>query len=109
MIRTAIAALTLCLTASAAFADVTGRYTAEGRNPNGSTYTGTVRMIEDGGRVMVSWQVGNQSYTGTGPINGHVITVDWGDAHPVYYLIMPDGELHGIWADGKGLEKLTPQ
>lgn len=94
---------------SAALADVSGSYFAEGRNPDGSTYTGDVRIVQEDGYASVSWRVGSQSYQGQGPINGDVITVDWGDAHPVIYVVMPDGELHGTWADGKALEKLTPR
>jgi hypothetical protein len=90
-------------------ASVAGRYRAEGRNPDGSAYAGTVEIAQEGDSVAVAWQVGNDNYSGTGTIDGRVITVDWGDATPVVYVVMPDGALHGTWADGTALERLLPQ
>ncbi|MBV7408052.1 hypothetical protein [Maritimibacter sp. DP1N21-5] len=97
-----------CL-AGPGLADVTGDYTAKGRNADGSVYSGTARLTETDGMVTVNWTVGTSSYSGTGPINGDVVTIDWGAASPVVYVVMPDGELHGTWADGAALEKLTPR
>lgn len=102
-------ALAVLLAAPPAFADVSGSYSAEGRNPDGSAYSGRADLVEADGVVSVRWQVGSQSYSGQGPINGDVITVDWGQNSPVVYVVMPDGELHGTWADGLALEKLTPR
>lgn len=86
---------------------VTGLYRAEGRNPDGSTYSGSVRITQTGESIAMAWQVGTQAYSGTGIRQGRVITVDWGDSHPVVYVIMPDGTLHGTWANGRALERLT--
>lgn len=88
---------------------VGGTYTAQGRNPNGSTYTGTVWIDDAGKAYSVDWKVGASSYSGIGTIKGNVFVVDWGDAYPVYYVILPNGELHGTWANGTALEKLTPR
>lgn len=104
-----ILAAPIALCATFACADVSGSYRVEGRNPDGSTYSGTAEVLEVSGQVEVKWLVGNDSYAGTGPIHGDVITVDWGDRYPVVYVAMPDGELHGTWADGAALEKLTPR
>ena len=54
------------------------------------------------------WRVGRETYTGEGRIDGRVLTVDWGAEDPIVYVLMPDGELHGTWADGRALEKLSP-
>ncbi len=86
-----------------------GVYTAQGRNPNGSSYTGTVWIDDAGDAYSVDWEVGASSYSGLGTVQGSVFVVDWGDAYPVYYVILPNGELHGTWANGMGLEKLTPR
>lgn len=86
---------------------ITGSYRAEGRNPDGSTYVGTVKIVETSGAVAMTWAVGNQTYTGTGALHDRVLTVDWGDSHPVVYVLMPDGDLHGTWSDGKALERLS--
>lgn len=87
---------------------VSGSYRAEGRNPDGSTYSGSVQIRDSKGEVRMEWQVGSQRYSGTGTRNGDVIWVDWGDSHPVVYVRMPSGELHGTWANGRGLERLIP-
>lgn len=108
--RMAVAALSasLALAAGAVSAQsIGGNYTAEGRNPNGSTYTGRVQISEMGAAIGVAWQVGSQGYTGNGFRDGQVLTVNWGDQYPVIYVIMPNGELHGTWANGRALEKLT--
>lgn len=87
---------------------VTGLYRAEGRNPDGSSYSGTVQIRDSKGVIKVNWQVGSQSYSGSGTRSGDVIWVDWGDQYPVVYVRMPSGELHGTWANGRGLERLIP-
>lgn len=87
---------------------VTGSYRAEGRNPDGSSYSGSVQIRDGEGMVLVNWQVGNQSYSGSGTRDGDVIWIHWGDTHPVVYVRMPSGELHGTWANGRALERLIP-
>ena len=109
--RIAIAVLSAGLALAAtgvAAKSISGNYSADGRNPDGSTYTGKVQITEMGSAVGVAWQVGSQGYTGSGRREGRVLTVDWGDQHPVIYVIMPNGELHGTWANGRALEKLVP-
>ncbi len=91
------------------FVDVSGSYTANGLNPDGSSYSGTVEILLDGADVDFTWHVGGDTVRGTGTQEGRVLTVDWGDSHPVIYVIMDDAELHGTWADGAALEKLTPR
>ena len=89
--------------------DLTGAYLAQGRNADGSTYRGTVQLTHRADVVSLAWQVGAESYIGTGVLDGRVVTVDWGADTPVVYVVMPDGTLHGTWADGYALERLTPQ
>jgi hypothetical protein len=89
-----------------------GSYTAQGRNPDGSSYKGTVQLTQSANVISMAWQVGASSYIGTGSRNGRVVIVNWGDATPVVYVVMPDGTLHSTlhstWAGGLALEKLTP-
>lgn len=94
--------------AAAAAQSISGSYRAEGRNPDGSTYTGTVQIQDNGGAIEMNWQVGAQAYAGTGTRNGDVVRVDWGDTYPVVYVRMPSGELHGTWSNGRALERLIP-
>lgn len=88
--------------------NVSGQYRAEGRNADGSTYSGIVQIADTGSSVAVNWQVGNQAYQGTGYRSGDVIWIDWGDTYPIVYVRMPSGELHGTWANGRALERLIP-
>lgn len=89
-------------------ADISGRYFADGRNPDGSTYEGRVNIDQSGNDVEFTWYVSSSPTEGRGTIDGRLVTVDWGDTFPVIYVIMPDGTLQGTWADGTALEKLTP-
>ncbi|QDC11162.1 hypothetical protein FHY55_18825 [Oceanicola sp. D3] len=102
------AASLLCLALPAVAEGLSGRYAVAGMNPDGSKYTGTVDLVENGGAVSMTWQVAGSNYAGAGPVDGKVITIRWGDPEPVYYVITPTGELHGTWAGGTALEKLTP-
>lgn len=107
-----LAALSLPLMAAQLTAQsnrsITGDYTAQGRNPDGSAYNGTVSITEQNGVVGMAWQVASQNYIGTGTRDGRVVTVDWGSDAPVIYVVMGNGELHGTWARGRALELLTP-
>ncbi|MGC1496845.1 MAG: hypothetical protein WA790_13625 [Sulfitobacter sp.] len=85
---------------------INGLYTAEGRNPDGSAYSGSVVMAEVNGAVQINWTVGNQHYAGTGVRDGQIVVVNWGAAYPVIYVVMADGNLHGTWDNGKALERL---
>lgn len=109
MTRRFLLTLVLLLTPALALAQsIAGTYTAQGRNPDGSRYSGTVTITEKGNAVYFAWNVGSY-YEGTGTRNQDVVTVDWGSDYPVYYLVMPSGELHGTWANGTALERLIPR
>lgn len=49
---------------------------------------------------------GSSSDAGTGMREGRVVMVNWGADAPVVYVIVPGGELHGMWARGRALEWL---
>lgn len=107
--RRLLLALPLLLLPALALADgLAGTYRAEGRNPDGSAYTGSARIEDDGATIRVFWKVGASSYSGVGFRDGRVVVVDWGQTDPVVYVVMSDGELHGTWAGGRALERLIP-
>jgi hypothetical protein len=54
------------LFSTAALADPVGRYRVRGTNPNGSAYSGEVRVTRTGDTYRVVWDIGGQTYTGTG-------------------------------------------
>lgn len=83
-----------------------GTWLADGMNSNGSRYDGIVQMRLEGSAVAMLWDVGEQYFEGVGTIDGRVITIDWGQAQPVVYVVMPNGELHGTWDGGRAVERL---
>jgi hypothetical protein len=86
-----------------------GRYKVDGANPDGSRYSGTVKVTKQGERYRLEWQVGNTRYKGIGELAGKLLTVDWGSVTPVIYALAPDGSLKGLWDAGKGEETLTSE
>ncbi|MEW9921003.1 hypothetical protein AB2B41_15430 [Marimonas sp. MJW-29] len=103
------AALMACGPLAAQQIDISGTYRAEGRNPNGSAYTGSAVVSEINGIVQVQWTVGSQSYAGTGRRDGQVVVVNWGQPAPVIYVVMSNGDLYGTWENGTALERLLRQ
>lgn len=103
------AAFALALPAGAQVLDITGPYRAEGRNPDGSAYSGLATVAQQGNAVQINWSVGNQTYSGSGIRTGQVVVINWGQPDPVVYVVMLDGQLHGTWAKGTALERLLPQ
>jgi len=90
-------------------ATISGSYSVSGTNPDASTYTGTVVVSQLGGnQYRFDWSVANQTFTGTGVLNGNVISVDWGQDSPVIYQVGPTGVLNGTWSNGRATEVLTP-
>ncbi len=76
MIPRLVLAAPFALIASLAAADVTGSYTAQGRNPDGSAYAGSAELVQEDGFVSIRWTIGGQTYTGQGPLSGDVVTID---------------------------------
>ncbi|MBV0912628.1 hypothetical protein KTJ87_09575 [Rhodobacteraceae bacterium ASV31] len=87
--------------------DISGGYSVEGRNADGSAYSGRLSVAQSASDLRFDWQVGS-AYSGTGLIEGRIVTIDWGSTTPVVYVVMPNGALHGTWADGTALERATP-
>lgn len=113
--RTAIfgglAAAALTVTAafgqSAAEQNLTGSYISNGLNSDGSPYEGTAAIVEKDQQITLTWSIGGQTYQGQGVRKGLVVVIDWGSVHPIVYVVMPNGNLHGTWDDGRALDKLT--
>jgi hypothetical protein len=89
--------------------NINGVYEAQGRNPDGSSYTGQAVITESGSSVQVNWTVGQQTYAGSGHREGQVVVVNWGQPAPVIYVVMSNGDLYGTWANGTALERLVHQ
>src|SRR6056297_2323809 len=81
--------------------DITGSYRVEGRNVDGSAYSGSLVLSTQGATYLGDWRIAEQAYRGVGRLDGRILILQWQDgADPVVYVVMPDGELHGTWADG---------
>ena len=94
--------------------DLAGKYNIVGSNPNGSTYKGTLEVIQHGQVYQFRWNAGVQ-YDGVGVQNGDVIAVAFASGTNgkgcgvVDYVITGDGTLDGKWGywgvDESGTEK----
>ena len=88
---------------------LTGFYEVWGRNIDGTVYTGTAEIRDDGKNVNVFWSTTIGKFSGTGVRDGKIVLIDWGSDYLIIYTVMEDGELHGTWADGYALDRLTPR
>jgi uncharacterized caspase-like protein len=84
---------------------IEGNYKVIGTNPNGTPYSGSVRIARQGAAYEFNWNVGSV-YRGVGGFQGDRLVIDWGQSSPAIYRIAPDGKLHGTWANGQGSEVL---
>ena len=102
--------------APATHANIAGKYTITGTNPNGTTYRGALEVIEHGDVYQFRWNAGNQ-YDGVGVVNGDVVAVAFANGPNgtgcgvVDYNIQSDGSLIGRWGywgkDEAGTENAT--
>jgi len=104
--------LTLALLLAPTFAlaqSLSGFYDVWGRNLDGAAYSGTAEVRDDGETVSIFWDTTVGVYSGTGARDGSTVLIDWGSDYLIVYTVMEDGELHGTWADGYALDRLTPR
>lgn len=115
-LRTAGIAGVCVLAATAASAQsVSGRYSVEGRNFDGSRYRGTAEiLVTSKNTCRIVWNTGSTS-EGICMRNGSVFAASYGQggtAGLVIYEIRPDGRMEGLWTmadrDGVGTETLIP-
>lgn len=86
-----------------------GSYDVWGRNLDGAAYEGTAEVRDDGETVTIFWNTTIGKYAGEGVREGKTLLMDWGSDYLIVYTIMSDGELHGTWADGYALDRLSPR
>jgi hypothetical protein len=117
MVRT-IAAFVFCLLAVPALADtltLAKHYKAAGANPDGSTYTGDVKIdIISDTTFSIVWTISGTKYKGFGMRRNDALAATYeidGEPGLVIYKVEGDG-LNGAWAirgqNGNGTERLTP-
>lgn len=96
--------------------EIAGSYEANGTNPNGSPYRGTLEIIKRGEVFQFRWNAGQQ-YHGVGIQVGNVVAVSFTEGNDgkgcgvVSYRIVDDSTLDGKWGywgvDQSGTEKAT--
>jgi hypothetical protein len=90
--------------------NLAGLYSVVGTTVNGQRYTGQATVRGGGDAIKVEWTLANgTTYAGQGSMKGDIVTIDWGDAHPLIYRLEPEtGVLRGTWANGRATDVLTP-
>ncbi len=85
--------------ASAASAQVTGRYDVEGQNPDKTTYVGSVSVEKTDETYRVVWTIGGVRYTGTGIGNDDAMAISYrsGNNTGVAFLARDKGEYVLVW------------
>lgn len=114
--RWGLAAILVSLPLAAAAQDVSGRYTVEGRNFDGSRYRGVAEiMVTTKNTCRIVWNTGSTS-EGICMRNGKTFAATYGSGNTtglVIYEIRPDGRMEGLWTmadrEGVGTESLIPQ
>lgn len=96
---------------SMAPASILGSYQVSGADQDGEEYEGTVTITRRGAGYAVSWNVDDETYGGTGTLNGDRFTVEskWDDKKAIFtFTINDDGSLSGSWTqesvEGVGTE-----
>src|SRR5215510_834584 len=100
----------------ATHANIAGKYTIVGTNPNNTKYRGALEVIEHGDVYQFRWNAGNQ-YDGVGVVNGDVVAVAFANGPNgtgcgvVDYNVQDDVSLvrrWGFWGkDEAGTENAT--
>ncbi len=102
----------------AALADPVGRYSVRGHNPGNesSTYSGSVSVTRTGDTYRVTWDIGSQTFVGTGIGSRDFLAVSYRSGSQTglaLYAQQSDGSWIGVWtyADGRtiGGERWSPR
>lgn len=83
--------------------NIAGNYTiSEGKNPNGSTYKGSVSITPAAAPNLfnLSWKVGASSFAGLGIQDGDLLAVGWSTTPKVGVVVykVNGGRMEGKWA-----------
>lgn len=96
---------------SVAPASILGTFDVTGTDQDGEDYEGTVTITRRGAGYAVSWTVDDETYDGTGTLNGDRFTVEseWDDKKAIFtFTLNNDGSLSGSWTQetvkGSGTE-----
>ena len=84
-------------------------FQVDGINPDGSAYSGIAQLSFNPANLTLSvnWQIGSDSYSGSGPLDNGSFIINWGDTTPAIYTVTPELALSGTWAGGAAVEIMT--
>ena len=111
-----VAFLLFVIPANAETMKLASHYRAAGKNPDGSTYKGSVdvTIISDTTFAIV-WNIAGTTYKGFGMRMNDTLSATYtidGEPGLIIYRALDDGRLTGLWAvrgaSGSGAETLTP-
>jgi hypothetical protein len=119
MIKTVVAAFALCMFAWSASAEtltLASHYKASGANPDGSSYTGDVKVdIISDTTFSIVWTIAGAKYKGFGMRRNDALAATYtigGEPGLMIYQVDDKGVMRGLWAvrgeNGNGSEVLTP-
>jgi hypothetical protein len=105
-----------CMAWPAFAQSIGGRYSVEGKNLDGSSYSGEAEIVLTSETTCaIKWETGDTESVGICMRNDSSFAAAYvmGDITGlVIYEIMPDGTLNGLWtisgSEGNGAEILTP-
>ena len=115
--KIAAACAALVLSTIVAFANPVGRYGVSGNNPGGGgNYSGSVSVERSGDTYRVTWDIGRQTFIGTGIGSRDFLAVSYRSGTETglaLYAQQSDGSWQGVWtyADSRqiGTERWSPR
>lgn len=84
---------------------LTGNYTLQGQNPNGTAYKGTLEVQETNAVFLLTWQIGSSVHRGTGLLTDNILSVVWstGNESGLATYRVAGNTLSGSWIGFGGL------
>ena len=99
--RIATTAAALAISTVLAIANPVGSYSVSGTNPSGgSGYSGRVMVERTGDTYRVTWNIGGQTYVGTGIGSRDFLAVSYrsgSESGLALYAQQSDGSWQGVW------------
>jgi hypothetical protein len=92
-----VSAAALALSITTAAAQMTGQYKIEGKNPDGSSYSGTARVEKTGDTWRVTWNIDGTRFVGTGIGSNEAIAIGYRNGSDTgVALLGKEGDEYGL-------------
>ena len=112
-LKTTLLAAVFSVLAMPAFAQMTGQYKVDGKNPDGSSYKGTASVEKTGDTYRIVWMIGGTRTIGTGIGSNEAIAISYRNSNNTgVVLLAKEGDQYfAVWTylNGRelGMEKWT--